>query len=65
MPRYVRPGASSSSVAAALAVTTGSRLSAFVTQVPRRMRCVAPATAASVTHGSRNSAGESQIPIRS
>ena len=60
-----RPGARSSRVAAALAVTTGSRVTWFVTQVPSEMRRVAPAAAESVTQGLRKSAGESQMPTRS
>ena len=39
MPRSMRPPEISSSVASALAVTLGSRVAGFVTQVPRRM-CV-------------------------
>jgi hypothetical protein len=62
---YVRPEASSSSVAAALAVTTGCRVSGFVTHGPSASRLVACAAAASVTQGSRKRAGESQMPTRS
>ena len=39
IPRSMRPPEISSSVASALAVTLGSRVAGFVTQVPRRM-CV-------------------------
>ena len=65
MPMYTRPGARSSTLAAALAVTTGWRLSGLVTQVPRRTRSVSRAIAPSVTQGSRKSAGESHTPMRS
>ena len=54
IPHTTRPGASSSSVARALAVTDAWRVWGTVTPGPRRMREVATAHAASVTHSSRH-----------
>src|SRR5574338_918981 len=54
MPRSMRPPLSSSSTPSAEAVTLGSRVAGFVTQVPRRMRWVASAITVSRTYGSRH-----------
>ncbi len=54
MPRSIRPSLSSSSTASADAVTLGSRVAGFVTQVPSRMRSVAWAIRVSSTYGSRH-----------
>ena len=48
MPSRVRPGASSSSVAAAHAATAGWRVIGVMTRGPRRMRSVLTAHSASV-----------------
>lgn len=62
MPISVRPGASSSSVAAAEAATAGCRVSGVMTRGPRRMRSVAAAQSASVAYTSRHSHWESEMP---
>ena len=52
-PTTTRPGASSSRVTAALAVTEMCRVCGTVMPGPRRIREVASAQAVSVTHSSR------------
>ncbi len=47
IPRSIRPPLISSRVASAEAVTDGSRVAGFVTQVPSRIRLVASAIRAS------------------
>ncbi len=47
MPRSIRPPLISSSVASSDAVTVGSRVPGLVTQVPSRIRSVAPAISVS------------------
>ena len=59
MPRSIRPSEISSSVASADAVTDGSRVPGLVTQVPRRMRSVAPAIRVRSGYGSRHRTCES------
>ena len=54
MPSTTRPGASSSKVRTALAVTDTCRVWGTVTPGPSRMRDVAVAHAPSVTHNSRH-----------
>ena len=52
MPRSIRPCERSWSTASALAVTDGSRVAGFVTQVPRRRRSLAWAMSVRSTYGS-------------
>ena len=55
MPRSIRPPESSCSTASTLAVTDGSRVAGFVTQVPRRIRLLFCAMRARSTYGSFHS----------
>ena len=55
MPRSIRPSLTSSSTASDDAVTDGSRVPGFVTQVPIRNPDVAPAMSVSSGYGSRHS----------
>ena len=59
MPRSIRPPEISSSVASTDAVTVGSRVPGFVTQVPSRIRSVTPAISVRSGYGSRHRTWES------
>ena len=59
IPRSIRPPLTSSSAASADAVTDGSRVAGFVTQVPRRSRSLAWAISVRRTYGSRHRTCES------
>ena len=61
MPRRMRPGASSSSVAMALAMTVGWRPARWLTPGPRLMRLVDTASAPSMDIASRTAMCESVI----
>ena len=54
IPRSIRPPLSSSRTASADAVTLGSRVAGFVTQVPSRSRSLACAIRVSSTYASRH-----------
>jgi hypothetical protein len=54
MPSTKRPGHTSSTAAAADAVTVACRVTGLVTLVPSTIRSVLGAAAPSVTHGSRH-----------
>ncbi len=60
MPRSIRPPEMILSVAKALAVTVGSRVAGFVTQVPRRMRIVLSAISVRSGYGSSQRTCESK-----